>query len=62
MPRDVVTRHWVRELAIKTASSCPGMHLMLTEGSEKMEPLGVCETQTLGAAGKEEKKGERRGS
>ena len=46
----------------KDTSSCPVMHLMLTERSEKMEPLGVCDSDRLRTAGKEERKGERRGS
>lgn len=58
--RDDVSRHWVRELA--DTSSCPVMYLMPKEKSEKMEPLGVCDSDRLRTAEKKEKKGERRGS
>lgn len=36
------------------------MHLVLTERSVKMEPLGVCNSDRLRAAGKEEKQRRRK--
>ena len=56
--RDVISCQLGPRAGCKDSSSCPGMHLMLTEKSEKMESLGVYNSDRLRAAGKEE--GERR--